>query len=195
MNEGFLRRKMIAIYIIISMVLIYSVTCLILIASGMKESKDIPQGTPAIVLGCRVVGDEPCPMLVRRCKRAEEYLKECDEAVAILSGGKGGDEGISEAQAMFDYLTRAGISPDRLILEDKSATTQENMRFSKRILDEKQMGDTAVIITTGFHQFRSRILAAREGIRTYSLCSSLSAASMVKNVLREIIVMPSLFRK
>ena len=186
---------MILVYIVLSLIALYTIACLIMIASGVKESKDIPKGTLGIVLGCRVIDDQPCPMLARRCERAKKYLDSDETAILILSGGKGSDEGISEAQAMFNYLTEKGVSPERLIKEDKSTTTQENMIFSKAIMKELGRGDEAVIITTNFHQFRAQIMAKREGIKPYKLCSSLTPASMVKNVVREIIVMPSLFKK
>jgi len=186
---------MIFVYIVLALVALYTTACLVMILSGIKESKDIPKGTVGLVLGCRVIDDKPCPMLARRCERAKKYLDSDETAVLILSGGKGSDEGISEAQAMYNYLTEKGVSPDRLIKEDKSTTTQENMKFSKAIINELGRGDEAVIITTNFHQFRAGIMARREGIKTYKLCSSLTPASMVKNVLREIIVMPSLLKK
>lgn len=187
---------MIFLYILLSLLAIYILSCLIMIASGAGESGNIPKGTVGIVLGCRVVDDKPCPMLARRCDRAKRYLDSDSEAILILSGGKGSDEGISEAQAMYNYLTDRGISPDRLLKEDKSTTTQENMKFSKAILNELGKGNEAVIITTDFHQFRAGIMARREGIKPpYRLCSSLTPASMLKNVIREIIVMPSLFKK
>ena len=189
---------MIAVYIALSVLILialYVAICLIMIASGIKESGNIPKGTPGLVLGCRVIDSEPCPMLARRCERAKKYLDGDPDAVLILSGGKGSDESISEAQAMFNYLTSLGVSPDRLIKEDKSTTTLENMKFSKAILDKLGRSDEAVIITTDFHQFRAGIMAKREGINPYRLCSSLTPASMVKNVIREIIVMPSLLKK
>ena len=186
---------MIFVYIVLSLISVYIIACLIMIASGVKESRNIPKGTVGIVLGCRVIDDQPCPMLARRCERAKKYLDSDDTAILILSGGKGSDEGISEAQAMYNYLTSLGVSSDRLIKEDKSTTTLENMKFTKDILDELGRGDEAVVITTNFHQFRAQIMAKREGIIPYRLCSSLAPASMLKNVLREIIVMPSLFKK
>ena len=186
---------MIFVYIALSLLALYVIVCLIMIGSGVKESKDIPKGTVGVVLGCRVIDDQPCPMLARRCERAKKYLDSDETAILILSGGKGSDEGISEAQAMYNYLTELGVSPDRLIKEDKSTTTNENMKFSKAIINELGRGDEAVIITTNFHQFRAQIMARREGIIPYRLCSSLTPASMIKNVVREIIVMPSLFEK
>ena len=186
---------MIFLYIILSILALYIIACLIMIASGACESKNIPHGTVGLVLGCRVIDDQPCPMLARRCERAKKYLDGDSDTILILSGGKGSDEGISEAQAMFNYLTSLGVGQDRLIMEDKSTTTLENMKFSKAIIDKLGRGDEAVIITTNFHQFRACIMAKREGIKAYKLCSSLTPASMVKNVLREVFVMPSLLKK
>ncbi len=186
---------MIAIYIISALAALYVAISLILIISGIKESKFIPKGTVGIVLGCPVINNEPCNMLKQRCDRAKIYLDENPDAICILSGGKGTDKRISEAQAMFNYITEKGVSPERLIKEEKSTTTVENMIFSKELLNNYNGSNEAVIITSSFHQFRSQILAKRYGIKPYRLYSHISPSSVIKNYLREIIVLPVLLKK
>ena len=186
---------MTVLYVILGIIAIYILICLILILSGIKESKNIPKGTVGIVLGCPVIDNEPCNMLRQRCERAKRYLEENPDTVCILSGGKGTEKKLTEAQAMFNYLTQKGISPDRLIKEEQSTTTIENMIFSKKILEEYNGSNEAVIITSSFHQFRSQILAARYGIKPYCLYSSVSPSSVIKNYLREVFVLPGLLRK
>lgn len=186
---------MTVVFVILGILAIYILICLLLIISGIRESKDIPKGTVGIVLGCPVIDNKPCNMLKQRCDRAKKYLEENPGTVCILSGGKGTDGRLSEAQAMFNYLTDKGVSPDRLIKEDNSTTTKENMIFSKRILEQYNDSDEAVIITSSFHQFRSQILAKRYGLKPYCLYSRVSPSSVVKNYLREIIVLPGLLKK
>jgi uncharacterized SAM-binding protein YcdF (DUF218 family) len=90
----------------------------------------------------------------------------------IVSGGKGSDEQVSEAAAMARYLTGRGFpgGPGRLILEDRSASTEENLLFSKAIMDQQRPpapgtpGARCVIVTSGFHAFRAAIIARRLGI-------------------------------
>lgn len=148
---------------------------------SMNDS-DIPADTPAILLGCRVEGDKPGRMLSQRINAAYGYLTENPEAVCVLSGGQGWDERMSEAQAMYNTLTEMGISPDRLILEDKSTDTKENIANSKALLGDV---DEVVIITTDFHQFRASIIAEKNGLKTYSCSSSSGIFSLPTNIVRE----------
>ncbi len=116
-----------------------------------------------IVLGCQVRGDVPSTMLARRLDAALETLEEHPEAVCVVSGGKGSGENVSEAEAMRRYLIERGIEESRVILEDKSVSTRENIRFSAELLKERGI-DTAVIVTNEFHQYRADIYARRNGL-------------------------------
>lgn len=118
----------------------------------------------AVVLGCKVDGTNPSLMLTRRLEAAEEYLEKNPNVVCIVSGGQGYNEGISEAQCMYNYLTEHGIEKDRIIMEDKSTTTSENMQFSKKIIEEKGLNKNIAIITDGFHEYRASIIAKEVGL-------------------------------
>ena len=87
-----------------------------------------------IVLGCKVNGSTPSKYLNDRCKKAAEYLKKNPDAVAILSGGQGSDEDISEAQCMENVLVKLGIEQSRLYKEDRSTSTSENIVDFQRLL-------------------------------------------------------------
>ena len=83
-----------------------------------------------IVLGAHVNGTRLSKALLERARRALEYLEKNPGTKAVLSGGQGEGESISEAQAMSIYLQEHGISSDRLIMEDRSTNTKENLDFS-----------------------------------------------------------------
>ena len=83
-----------------------------------------------VVLGAKVNGTEPSISLSDRITAAYDYLTENPGVIAILSGGQGSDEGISEAECMFRKLTAMGIDKNRLWLEDKATSTWENLNFS-----------------------------------------------------------------
>ena len=83
-----------------------------------------------IVLGAHVAGTRLSKALLERTRRALRYLEENPETRAVLSGGQGQGEQISEAEAMYRYLTEHGIDGSRLILEDRSTNTKENLDFS-----------------------------------------------------------------
>ena len=133
-----------------------------LTAAMYAAASAAPQGEQTVlVLGCKVRGTEPSLMLSRRIAAAEAYLKANPAAVAILSGGQGDDEAISEAACMFQRLTDAGIAPERLYREDRSVSTAENLAYSARIMREQGLSDHIVIVTDGFHQFRAGRLAKK----------------------------------
>lgn len=83
----------------------------------------------------------------------------------IVSGGKGDDERVSEASAMASYLAERGFPADRLLLEDRSRNTEENLVFSKAIMDDLLPGARVTIVTSDFHAFRAALLARQLGIR------------------------------
>lgn len=183
------------LYVIITIIIAYCILASILMLKGAKDSKNIPDGTIGIVLGCTVRNNEASPMLKKRCDIGLKYLQENKNSMLILSGGRESEINRSEAQAMYDYLLECGANKDRLIMENKSTTTIENMIYSKKIMNERGFGNEAVIITTDFHQFRSKVYARRAGIKPYNLCSKLSKSTFMKNVIREWIVILGLLKK
>lgn len=106
-----------------------------------------------IVLGAQVRGTTLTKSLTWRLETALNYLNEHKNTKVVVSGGQGVGEDISEASAMKSYLLEHGIKEDRIILEDQSTNTNENIQFSKQILGD---GDYSVaIVTNGFHVYRA----------------------------------------
>lgn len=119
-----------------------------------------------LILGCRIRKDGTLyPILRARTERAMEFIRMEKErtgkqAVFLPSGGKGSDECVSEAEAVKRFLLENDIPPENILTETKSATTRENMLFSRRLINE----DAKVAFSTSdFHVFRSGILAASLG--------------------------------
>ena len=83
-----------------------------------------------IVPGAKVYGDQPSDALRARIDLAWDYLSRNPDTVAILSGGQGSGENISEAECMRRTLASYGLTEDRMLLEEQSTTTAENMQFS-----------------------------------------------------------------
>lgn len=140
----------------------------------IKSVNDYPQNkdSTVIVLGCRVKENRPSLMLKRRLDSAYEYLSANPDTVVIVSGGKGSDEIISEAECMKNYLCEKGISSGRIIMEDKSASTSENLKFSKSIIENNNLCSDIVIVTDGYHQLRAEMIAKNLG---YENISNISA--------------------
>ena len=70
---------------------------------------------------------------------------------------------------MRDYLLSKGIEPDRILTEDKSTDTAENMRFSKQIIDEAGGGGEVAFFTTNYHVFRAGLKARRVKMRAVGM--------------------------
>ena len=160
-TAGRLPLRIVGIVIVLGVLYCLIMSVLMLHASYRKP-KQQPQAM--IVLGCRVRGTAPSRMLARRIHAAYDALQENPEMIAVVSGGKGSNEDISEAQCMLNELTKMGIPESRILMEDKSTSTSENLRFSKKILDENGITGNLLLVTDGYHEMRAQILAKKEGL-------------------------------
>lgn len=132
-----------------------------------------------IVLGCAIRSDgTPTPLLRDRLDRALAFARQQQAEtgsfpVFVLSGGQGADECISEAACMRQYLAEQGVPEDRMLLEDKSTDTAENMRYSKEIIQAIHPNARIAFSTTNYHVFRSGIKARRVKLRAQGMgCKS-----------------------
>jgi len=120
-----------------------------------------------IILGGGVKGTEPTLALEERLKRSIQYIKEQPQIKKIIvTGGQGLQAELPEADVMKDFLIEHGVAENKIIREDKASSTSENFKFSKEILTELGVTpqDQITIITSEFHLWRSKFLAARNGI-------------------------------
>ena len=118
-----------------------------------------------LVLGAKVNPGGPSLTLRSRIEAAYDYLTAHPDSIAILSGGQGPDEPMTEAKCMYDELVAMGIDPQRLWLEDQSTTTWENMKFSRTMLEEKTGAapEKIALVSSEFHLFRAQLFARRFG--------------------------------
>ncbi|MCM1114820.1 MAG: YdcF family protein [Clostridium sp.] len=142
-----------------------------------------------IVLGCKVKGDLPSLSLVKRVASAYDFLQKNTKAVAILSGGQGADEYISEAQCMQAMLIDMGISSDRLIIEDRSTSTEENIRFSLEIINSLGLDSRTAIATSEYHQLRAKMICRRYGLKTSAQSAKTKAIILPTFLLREVMAL------
>lgn len=155
------------------------VFALFLVAEGFVISHMNDEGEPnldyIVVLGAHLRGSAPSKALLWRIDAAEEYLRENPDTRAVLSGGRGRGEDISEAECMYNVLSSRGISPERLILEDESTDTYENIRNSIALMEvDASFG----VVTNNFHVFRATKLAEKMVGKSVS-----GVASPYKNAL------------
>ena len=154
--------------IIISIMGLASVETVLMIGAANKKA---PENATVVVLGCRTFGYNPSNMLLKRLECALDYLEKNPEAIAVLSGGQGSDESVSEAESMRSWLVLHGISEDRLYLEDRSTSTEENLAFTKTLIEAEELNPDIVIITNEFHQYRAGRYAHAQGLN-YGACTA-----------------------
>lgn len=117
-----------------------------------------------IILGCQVKGTTLSTFLKERLDRGIELYKEGFAEYIIVAGGQGPGEDITEAEAMKRYLVTKGIEESKIIMEDKSSNTMENLRYAKEIMKEKNL-DTAIIVSNKYHLKRASIMAKKVGLK------------------------------
>ncbi len=128
-----------------------------------------------IVLGCGLRKDgTPTPLLKARVDRALSFAQKQEKKTGkqvrfVVSGGQGADEVISEAQSMKNYLISKGIAEERILMEDRSTSTYENMKHSKQIIYGIDPKAKVLHSTNGFHVFRSGLMAHRVKMRAVGI--------------------------
>lgn len=151
--------------IIAALAIVFVMISAVISVLMIKAANDRPtQPAAIIVLGCRVHGENPSPMLSQRISAACRYIEQYPEAVAVASGGKGSDELISEAECIKRQLENRGISSERIIIEDNSTNTRENMAFSKALLEEKGISGEIAIVSNEYHLLRAKTIAKKQGL-------------------------------
>lgn len=160
-TKGFLRFLKGLFVFGIVVLLIYSAgTCIFGHMNNVTYTEDY-----VIVLGAGLNGSEPTLALEKRLDKTIEYMNQNRNATAIVSGGQGRGESISEAQAMAYYLMNRGIGEDRILLEDEATSTYENFLYSKEAVSD----GSVAFITNDFHVLRSLQMAKLNGINATHL--------------------------
>jgi len=125
-----------------------------------------------VILGCSIRSDGTLtPLLRGRVDAALEFAREQLEKTGrsvrfVPSGGQGGDEVISESEAMKRYLLEQGVPENQILTEDRSVNTDQNVRFSKEVIEADAGGEyNTAVATTNYHVFRSYILAQKAGLK------------------------------
>lgn len=134
-----------------------------------------------IVLGAQVKGKKMSLSLANRAKAALDYLEKHPETNVIVTGGQGEGEDISEAEALKRYFLENGIKESRILIEDRSTTTIENIRFAKELYKI----DEAIIVSNDFHLYRALKIAKKEGINGYPLAAETPNIAKPKMYVRE----------
>lgn len=120
-----------------------------------------------MVYGAKVNGSVPSKSLKERLDKALEVYEKNPDAFIMVTGGQGNGEDVSEAECMKIYLMEHGVDENAIICEDKSTDTKENVRYSKKILEEKGLdGAKLVGVSSEFHIKRIKKICRTEGLST-----------------------------
>ncbi len=175
------------------------ITCAILFWSGLLlfftiegliftqyNASGKPGADFCIILGAQWKSNGPSEVLRRRLDKAITYLNANPNTKVIVSGGQGPNEAISEALGMKSYLINEGIAENRILIEDKSSNTFENLVFSGELLDREN--NSVVIVTNNFHVFRTLAIARKQGYHNVEGLAASSVPGMApNNLLREFL--------
>lgn len=135
-----------------------------LIISDAQGDRD-PGRSYLIVLGAKVMGTEPSLSLQHRLEGALDYLDLYPESSVVVSGGKGDGESITEAECMRRWLLEKGIDENRILTEDRSTSTIENLRFSWELLQARGCApDDIAILSSNYHLYRAKSMARMIGL-------------------------------
>ena len=150
-----------------------------------------PEGSAVVVPGCKAEGSEPSLLLWGRINAAGEYLAAHPGTFCIATGAQGADETRTEASVIRDKLvSRWHIDPARILLDEKSTNTLQNMRNAKAIMEENGLSANVAVATDGFHMFRSKLLARRCGLTPYALTAATDGRLRLMLYLRELLALP-----
>ncbi len=146
-----------------------------------------------VVLGAGIIGNKVTPLLAERIEKGIELLHYNPNAVLIMSGGQGSGEDIPESEAMADYAADKGVDMKKIIMEQRSVSTQENLRFSRELMNKQK--PKIIVVTTAYHVFRALILAKRQGIKCVGFGAKTKWYFMLNAFIREFVGYLSLIWK
>ena len=171
--------------------------CLGLLLAGITEAIIIGAsfGTPEahcdymVVLGAKVRVSGPSVSLWDRIYAARDYMQAHPEVIAVVSGGQGPDEPMSEAQAMYEKLVVLGIDPARLWIEDQATSTWANLNYALDLIEEKTgtRPDTLGVVSSEYHMYRAGLQAKDCGVEFVGIPAKTSRLSQaINHFMREI---------
>jgi len=172
---------------IIAFSIMYCVLMVSLIFSGMSDAPLNKEPSAILVLGAGLKGEHVSLRLKNRLDTAFNYAV-TNHLPIIVSGGQGPDELIPESLAMKRYLIDKGIASERIIEENASTSTYENLAHSQEIISNRLTRKSEVVlVTSDFHMFRARFIAKSLGINALALPARHTWQEHVKLIPREIL--------
>ncbi|QKW48289.1 YdcF family protein [Streptomyces buecherae] len=153
-----------------------------------------------VVLGSGLIGGTTVPpLLAARLDRARNeharLSRKGRRPILLTSGGQGPDEKLPESHAMADYLVTQGVPAHLIEREDRSTTTDENLTFSKALMERANPHYRCVIVTNNYHVFRAAITARRTGVRGHVIGAPTAAYFWPSAMIREFVALLVAYRR
>ncbi|MFJ8825213.1 YdcF family protein [Streptomyces sp. NPDC102467] len=153
-----------------------------------------------VVLGSGLVGGTTVPpLLASRLDTARKVHAKLSrrgkQPVLLTSGGQGPDEELPESHAMADYLVARDFPADLIEREDRSTTTEENLTFSKELMQKAHPNYRCVIVTNNYHVFRAAVTARRTGVRGHVVGAPTASYFWPSAMLREFVAILLTYRR
>ena len=138
-----------------------------------------------IVLGAQVKPDgTPSVQLSWRLDAAYEAYQQ-KKVPIIVCGAQGGDEPMTEAQAMALYLTDKGVPETDILKDPDSFNTNQNLQNAAALLKDVPDVKKVLIVTSDYHVPRSLAIARDLGFTACGLGSPCKPEYWLKNHARE----------
>ena len=174
-------------FILVIGLLVVGITEAVIIKASFGDPKE--QVEYMVVLGAKVNANGPSVSLWDRICGAYTYLEEHPDVIAVLSGGQGTDEPITEAECMYRELATLGIDPKRLWIEDEATSTWENLNFSLNLIEEKtgERPTKLGVLSSEYHLFRASLFAKACDVEFVGIPAKTSRLSQaVNHFMREV---------
>ena len=181
-----LLRRIFTVCLVIGLLVVGATEAVIIHASFGSPEQPVDY---VVVLGAKVRVTGPSASLWDRIYGAYDYLETHPDAIAIVSGGQGEDEPITEAQSMYDELINLGIDPERIWMEDKATSTWENLNFTLDLIEEKtgQRPQKLGVVSSEYHLFRASLFAKKCGVEFVGIPARTSRpGQMINHFMREV---------
>ena len=179
-------KRIVTVILCIGLLVVGVTECVIIKASfgDPKEHCDY-----MVVLGAKVRTEGPSVSLMDRIRAAKTYLDSHPDVIAVVSGGQGTDEPMTEARCMYEELVELGVDPQRIWIEDQATSTWENLNFSLNLIEEKtgtRPGKIG-ILSSEYHLYRASLFADACGVESVGIPAATSRLSQkVNHFMREV---------
>ena len=170
-------------------IFIFLLGFLIFLILSFIKNHSVISTTPEVifVFGAGLFEDKVSLSLLTRLQKALELASNHPSIPIIVSGGQGPNEWVSEAWAMKEYLINHEIDEARIIMEDQSTSTYENLAYSQTLFDFT--GKQVALVSNQFHIYRAEKIASRLGIQGFGVAAPLRTIASGVFYVREYLAL------